>query len=142
MKTPTWTLFVLIIAFSFIGCDNSQKIKTSKNETQQSKTGTVKVYYFHGARRCVTCTAVGEVSSKFVDTKYGENSKVKFIEINIDENAPGIEELTKKFMVTGSGLYVYNGTEIENITAFAFQNAISSPEKLENRLIELINKNL
>ena len=142
MKKIILAILALIISVGFFACDNSQNTKTSKTETQQTKTSVVEVYYFHGARRCVTCMAVGEVSSRFVETKYGKNAKVKFIEVNIDEDTPGIEELAKIFMVTGSGLYVYNGAEIENITTFAFQNAISSPEKLQKKLTELINKNL
>jgi len=142
MKKITAIMLVMLIAFAFVACDNSQSNKTSKSETEQYKTGTVEVYYFHGTRRCVTCISVGDVSSKFIETNYSNNSKVKFVEVNIDDDAPGVEELAKKFMVTGSGLYVYNGKEIENITAFAFQNAISSPEKLEDKLTELINKNL
>lgn len=142
MKKSITIILVLFIALAFIACDNSQSKQTPKSETERYKAGTVEVYYFHGTRRCVTCVSVGEVSSKFVKTNYSNNPKVKFIEVNIDEDAPGVEELAKKFMVTGSGLYVYNGMEIENITAFAFQNAISSPGKLENKLTELINKNL
>jgi hypothetical protein len=142
MKKITAIILVLFIALVFVACENSQSKKTPKTDTELYKAGTVEVYYFHGTRRCVTCISVGDVSSKFVKTNYSNNPKVKFIEVNIDEDAPGVEELAKKFMVTGSGLYVYNGTEIENITAYAFQNAISSPEKLENKLTELINKNL
>lgn len=109
---------------------------------QESVTATDKVvvYYFHGDRRCVTCKAVGSVSQELVESKYKDNPKVKFIEINIDES--GNEDIVRKFRVTGSGLYVSNGVDNVNITAFAFQYAINNPDKLKNKLIQLINRDL
>jgi len=139
MKKIVNSLLVLLFAFNAISCNNTQSNSNLTSDDSLVKTKNVEVYYFHGTRRCVTCIAVGEVSSALVENKYKDNPNVKFIEINIDE--AGNEELIEKFQVSGSGLYVYNGKDIENITGFAFQYARTKPDKLKNKLIELINKN-
>lgn len=127
------------MAFVFTAFSN-EPIQSSNNlgETQDSEVSKVEVYYFHATRRCVTCKAVGSVSQELIENKYKEN--VKFIEINIDE--AGNEEIIEQFQVTGSGLYVYNGDKIVNITAYAFQYAINNPDRLKNKLIQLISRNL
>lgn len=140
MKKIVNPLLVLLFAFNAIACSNAQSNNNSSSDDSTVKTKKVEVYYFHGTRRCVTCIAVGEVSSELIKSKYGNNPNVKFIEINIDE--PGNEELVEKFQVSGSGLHVYNGKDIEDITAFAFQYARTNPDKLKDKLIELINKDL
>lgn len=139
MKKTGNTLLMLLFVLNAIACNNPQSNNNSSSD-DSTKIENIEVYYFHGTRRCVTCIAVGEVSSELVKSNYEDNENVKFIEINIDE--PGNEELVEKFQVSGSGLYVFNGKDIENITAFAFQYARANPEKLKDKLIELINKNL
>ena len=133
-------LFALIFTVSAIACNSSQNNKNLDRDDDTTKIEKVEVYYFHGTRRCATCIAVEEVSSELVKYKYGDNPNVKFTEINIDE--PGNEELAEKFQVSGSGLYVYNGEDIKNITTYAFQYARTNPDKLKNKLIELIDNNL
>lgn len=133
-------IFVLIFTFSATVCNSAQNNDNFDTADSTTKVEKVGIYYFHGTRRCATCIAVGSVSQELVESKYNDNPKVKFIEINIDE--PGNEKLAEKFQVSGSGLYVYNGEDIENITAYAFQYARTNPDKLKNKLIELIDKNL
>ena len=140
MKKTGISLLMLLFVLNAIAFNNPQSNNNSSSDDNTVKTKKVEVYYFHGTRRCVTCIAVGEVSSELVKSKYGNNPNVKFIEINIDE--PGNEELVEKFQVSGSGLHVYNGKDIEDITAFAFLHARTNPDKLKNKLIELINKDL
>ena len=140
MKNTGNTLLMLLFVINAIACNNPQSNNNSSSDDSTVITKKVEVYYFHGTRRCVTCIAVGEVSGELFKSKYGNNPNVKFIEINIDE--PGNEELVEKFKISGSGLHVYNGENIEDITAFAFQYARSNPDKLKNKLIELINKDL
>lgn len=139
MKKTGNTLLMLLFVLNAIACNNPQSNNNSSSD-DSTKIENIEVYYFHGTRRCVTCIAVGEVSSELVKSNYEDNENVKFIEINIDE--PGNEELVEKFQVSGSGLYVFNGKDIENITAFAFQYARANPDKLKDKLIELINKDL
>lgn len=139
MKKTGNTLLMLLFVLNAIACNNPQSNNNSSSD-DSTKIENIEVYYFHGTRRCITCIAVGEVSSELVKSKYEDNENVKFVEINIDE--PGNEELVEKFQVSGSGLYVFNGKDIENITAFAFQYARANPDKLKDKLIELIDKNL
>ncbi len=140
MKKTVNILLVLLFAFNAIACDNNQSNNNLISENNSVITKKVEIYYFHGTHRCATCRAVGKVAIELVTDKYENNPNVEFIEINIDE--PDNEELVEKFQVSGSGLYVYNGKDIENITAYAFQHARANPDKLRNKLIELINKNL
>jgi len=140
MKKIGNSLLMLLFFLNAIACNTAQSNNNSSLDDSAVITKKVEVYYFHGTRRCVTCIAVGEVSSELVKSKYGNDPNVKFIEINIDE--PRNEELVEKFQVSGSGLYVYNGKDIQNVTAFAFQHARTNPDKLKDKLIELINKDL
>jgi len=140
MKKTGISLLMFLFVLNVVACNNPQSNNNSSSDDSTVKTKKVEVYYFHGTRRCVTCIAVGDVSSELVKSKYGNNENVKFIEINIDE--PGNKELVEKFQVSGSGLHVYNGKDIEDITAYAFQYARANPEKLKDKLIELIDKNL
>ncbi|OQX77118.1 MAG: hypothetical protein B6D61_07715 [Bacteroidetes bacterium 4484_249] len=139
MKRLLILLFSIELIFSLGSC-NAQKSQDGDKPNQKSGVDKVQVYYFHGTHRCATCKAVGRVSRELVESKYGDNEKVEFIEIDYDVS--GNEELVEKFDVTSSGLYVYNGEEDINLTAFAFQYARTDPDKLRNRLIKLINKNL
>ncbi|RLD79185.1 MAG: hypothetical protein DRJ10_09230 [Bacteroidetes bacterium] len=139
MKKLLILLFSIELIFSLGSC-NAQESKKSEKLNQKSTIEKVQVYYFHGTRRCVTCKAVGQVSRELVENKYGDNDKVEFIEIDYD--VPGNEELVEKFEVISSGLYVYNGKDDINLTSFAFQYAKTDPDKLRNRLIKLIDKNL
>jgi len=119
---------------SFAQADQNQAALIEKQGAK------VQVYYFHGDRRCETCKAVGKVSKDLIDTKYGDNKNVEFIEVNYDE--AGNEALVEKFEVTGSSLYVYNQEKALNLTTFAFQYAKTNPAKLEAKLVSLIDKNL
>lgn len=130
---------VFVVLFFIFGATSSATAIDSKTEKKVEEKQ-VDIYYFHGDRRCVTCKAVGSVAKSLVENKYGENAKVNFIEINIDE--AGNEELVEKFKVSGSGLFVYNGEESVDITAYAFQYAIVNPDKLKNKLIQLIDRSL
>ena len=141
MKLSALFLF-LAFSISMISCsgdaENSAQSVAEKPVIQN--TAKVQVYYFHGDRRCPTCKAVGAVAKQTVDETYSDNSDVAFLDINIDR--PENEKLAEKFQVSGSGLYVYSGEKIENITMFAFQVARAEPEQLASKLTELINGNL
>lgn len=139
MKKSLVLLFLMGLLFS-VNLSFAQEIPQSENSDQTSSIDRIVVYYFHGTRSCVTCKAVGQVSKELVETRYGDNEKVEFIEVDYD--LTGNEELVEKFQVTGSGLYVYNGVESVNLTAFAFQYAKTDSKKLQKRLIKLIDKNL
>ncbi len=139
MKKLLILLFSIAIIFNLDSC-NEQKNQQAEKTTKKATIDKVQVYYFHGTRRCATCKAVGQVSEELIEGKYGDNEKVEFVEIDYD--VPGNEELVDKFKVTSSGLYVYNGDDNIDLTPFAFQYARTDPDKLRNRLVKLIDKNL
>jgi hypothetical protein len=125
---------LLFATSAFAQADQNQAAITEKQAAK------VQVYYFHGDRRCETCKAVGKVSKDLVDSQYGDNKNVEFVEVNYDEK--GNEALVEKFEVTSSGLYVYNQEKVVNLTTYAFQYAKTDPAKLETKLKNQIDKNL
>jgi len=135
---------IFIIFSMLIGGCSADKAETAarqdKTDTTVSNSSRVKVYYFHGAHRCPTCVAVGKITRDLIAEKYPDNKHVEFIRINIDE--PGNEEIIEKLQVTGSGLFICCDEKSEDLTAFAFRNARSNPEKLKNKINELIGKNI
>lgn len=139
MKLQIISLFLVLFG---LGCsaDKTETVAEKRATPIIQSTAKVQVYYFHGDRRCVTCQAVGAVAETTVSEKFGANPDVAFLEVNIDraEN----EKLAEKFQVSGSGLYLLAHEKIEDLTAFAFQNARTAPEMLTNKLTELINQNL
>ena len=139
MKKLLSLLFSVVLIFSLNSAYAQVEGQTEEN-AEISEKSKVEVYYFHGTRRCETCKAVGKVSKDLVDKKYGSNENVSFIEIDYDEE--GHEALVEKFEVTSSGLYVYNQKEVVNLTTYAFQYAVTNPQKLESKLKNTINKNL
>ncbi len=126
----------------FTSC-NSQTSPSENSETEaaiQQETATVTVYYFHGDRRCTTCKAVGSVSQQTIADEYSENPNVAFIDINIDEAENN--EIKDKFELSGSGLFVYDGSTKEDLTVFAFQKAVDSPKELSKKIVRTVNKML
>ena len=91
------------------------------------------IYYFHGDRKCKTCKAVGAKAKELA-----EKLNVKFFDVNIDEEENKL--LAKEFEATGSSLMIKHAKsgKIEDLTNFAFRNAINNPqaylEKLESTL--------
>lgn len=130
--------FLTVLFFVFGASTSAKELNASTGIKTEIKE--VIVYYFHGDRRCETCKAVGSVSKSLIENKYGENAKVRFVEINYDE--AGNEDIVEKFQVSGSGLIVYNGNRPLDITAYAFQYALVNPDKLKSKLIQLIDRNL
>jgi len=139
MKKVLNSLLVLFLTINVIACSNTQINDNLSSGQDSLDAKKIEVYYFHGTRRCATCIAVGSVTKEFVENKFSDNPNVKFIEINIDEK--GNEEIIEKFQVTGSGLYVYDGKDIKNLTAMAFQYARTNPKKLKAKLTKVIEAN-
>lgn len=91
------------------------------------------IYYFHGDRKCKTCKSVGAQAKEVA-----AELNVKFYDVNIDQEQN--KELAKQFQATGSSLMIMHAKsgKIEDLTNFAFRNAISNPqgyiEKLKSTL--------
>lgn len=131
-------LSIVVFALVISSCNSggSSPESGSDSSTVLSEKGKVEVIYFHGVRRCQTCVAVGEVAKESVTEFYADNSKVTFLDINIEEEAN--KALAEKYEVSGSGLFVISGEKFENITGQGFQNARSRPEVLKEKIKELV----
>ena len=143
MKTLTGilTASMLLLLFTLSAC-NSQ---TSGNENDNTKVdqqeeAIVTVYYFHGDRRCTTCKAVGSVSKETIVKHFSDDPRVIFKDINIEEAENN--EIKDRLEMSGSGLFVYDGSKKVDLTAIAFQKAVSSPDKLSEKLLETVNEML
>lgn len=117
-------LFVPFLMFSvlfFSGCGvKSVEVKTSatkelKVNDNKPKADKVQVFLFHATKRCATCIAIGELSSKTVYEYFQpelQAGKIESREINID--LPENKELAKKFQASGSALFInaiYDGQD-------------------------------
>lgn len=111
------------------GKTSESKENCSQSAISKSETA-VTTYYFHATRRCETCLAVESVSKEALQEYYG--SKVEFISINSDDKQS--EQLVQKFKVSGPALLVVKGDEVVDLTAVAFMNALSTPDKLKEKL--------
>ncbi|PXY01456.1 hypothetical protein DF185_08195 [Marinifilum breve] len=144
----TITLGILALGLSFGACQSNTKKETAKAETETackgectkceksaehkvtSNNAEAGVYYFHGDRKCKTCKAVG-AKAKEVAASLNAN----FFDINFDQEEN--KELAKTFQASSSGLYIKSAKsgEIQDLTTFAFRNAINDTpayiEKLE-----------
>lgn len=98
----------------------------------------VKAYYFHATRRCATCQAVEEVTSKAIKESYGE--KVAFVSINREENKDN--PLIKKHNISGQTLLLIKGDKVVNLTNDAFMYARNKPEKFEKKLKSTLDEML
>ncbi|WP_372645724.1 nitrophenyl compound nitroreductase subunit ArsF family protein [Ancylomarina sp.] len=107
--------------------------KCSDTKVAESTTETAGIYYFHGDRKCKTCKVVGSEAKKLA-----EKLNVKFFDVNIDQEEN--KSLAKEFEATGSSLMIKHAKsgKIEDLTTFAFRNAINNPqaylEKLESTI--------
>jgi len=131
---------MLLLAF-FTSC-NSQTRSGDENKSEitanQDGENMVTVYYFHGDRRCVTCKAVGSVSKETIANNFADDSRVIYKDVNIDEVENN--EIKDKLEMSGSGLFVYDGTKKTDLTAVAFQKAVDKPEVLSEKIIEAVNE--
>lgn len=138
-------VLALLVLLSTTACQSSGNNKSESTVIKAAVEAAIdpsvtQVYYIHGKQRCKTCIAVGEVSKKTVETLYGGNEKVRFIEINSSE--AGNEALIEKFAVTFNALIVSKGEQSTNLTEHAFATALNNPESLQAKLKETINSYL
>ena len=136
------TSFIFMLFVMIMSC-NSQTAQSEKSNSKivlQEEATIVTIYYFHGDRRCPTCKAVGHVSKETIAENFSNNPNVVFKDINIEEAENN--EIKDKLEMSGSGLFVYDGKDKIDLTAIAFQKAVSSPDKLSEKLIDTVNEML
>lgn len=136
-------LLILFIAILAMACSNNGK--TEQKESNQSAVtintednSITKVYYFHGKQRCKTCIAVGNLAQKTIEEAYAQNDKVQFIEV--DTSTKEFADLVEKYEVSWNALIIAKADKSIDLTEQAFATAINSPEVLEAKLKEEVNK--
>lgn len=138
------TLMIIGIALSIISCGESKIKNEAIIEKQENKTS-VEVLYFHGKQRCATCVAIEENTKQLIEERFSEQiskGELVFKTIDINEN----ETLADKYEITWSSLVLVdnqNGKEfVEDLTNFAFTNALNSPDEFKEGVSKTINNML
>ncbi|QIK54871.1 hypothetical protein G7051_11175 [Dysgonomonas sp. HDW5B] len=141
-KTLLLSLFALLL-ISCGGGKTENKQETAEATTPEQTVATadasnVNVYYFHGKQRCKTCLAIEDVTKKAIADNYKDNQKVKFVEINIDEDKN--KDIVEKYEIAFSSLLIVKGEDYTDLTEQAFANAVNSPDALTSLVKEEVNK--
>lgn len=97
------------------------------NNIQKGNDPKLKVYYFHGERRCYTCNSIEKHTKTTLDTYFAkelEKGTITYEVINIDKEEN--KAIARKFNVISSSLFIEKkiavGYEKINLTNFAFSN--------------------
>ncbi len=138
------TLMIIGIALSIISCGESKIKNEAIIEKQENKTS-VEVLYFHGKQRCATCVAIEENTKQVIEERFSEQiatGELVFKTIDINEN----ETLADKYEITWSSLILVDNENekeiVEDLTNFAFTNALNSPEEFKEGVSKQINNML
>jgi len=130
-----------VLQLNLITCQSNDSISIRNNEEEIASS--VRVYYFHGTRRCTTCKAVEEVTKEILNEYYATelaNTTITFESINLDEEDS--KEIANKLKVSGQTLLFISDNDTTNLTNQAFMNAVSNPLKLSILLTDTIDEML
>lgn len=142
------TLLLVLFAALLVSCgggktENKQEVVEATAPEQTVATAdasTVNVYYFHGKQRCKTCLTIEDVTKKTIADNYRDNPKVKFVEINIDEDKN--KDVVEKYEIAFSSLLITKGEDHTDLTEQAFANALNSPDALTSLIKDEVNKRI
>lgn len=142
MKTKN-LLTIVVVALFAISCSNKGQTENKDKPTQVEASTAIdasvtNVYYFHGKQRCKTCIAVGNLAKKTIEEAFAENKKIRFIEV--DTSNKEFADLVEKFEVSWNALIIARDDKSIDLTEQAFATAINSPEVLEEKIKEEVNK--
>lgn len=135
------TIILTIAVILAVACSSGNQDKNGAAEKETANMNTaelsddgIRVLYFHLSRRCLTCNAIEKVSKEYLQEKYGDS--VPFESFNFEEEST--DPVSSKYDVTGQSLIIVNGDKKIDLTADAFMNALSNPDKLK----ELLDENI
>ena len=138
-------LFLIAISLLLFSC--SGKPKTENKQEVSARGDRVEVIYFHGKQRCVTCSAIEQLTNEVLEATFrNQIDKGAVVYKVIDISDPQNEAITDKYEVTWSSLYI-NGWKggketVNNMTEFSFANEKGSPdifkEGIKNKINELL----
>jgi len=108
---------------------------------------TVKVLYFHGNNRCMTCNNMEKYTRELLDEEYQKemtSGKITFEVFNFDD--PANQELVTQYGVESSTLLlvrISGGKErVYNITELGFSYAKNEPEKFKQEVQKKLDDKL
>jgi len=132
-------IFGLLSLVLFSCGQTTNKTETTENEiaTVAASDAKVKVYYFHGKQRCVTCLTAQQVAEEAVKENFSGNPDVAFIEIDVSE--PGNEELAEKYEAVFSTLIIANDRQYKDVTEECFALAKGNPADLKALIVKETN---
>lgn len=118
---------LLLLAFSFIALFTTG---TDKDEVSSEITA----YYFHNARRCVTCKAVEDVA--YNTLKELSSGKILLKSVNLEDKAS--KDLVNKLEVKGQALMIVKGDKKIDLTTDGFLYARTDPDKFIQKIREAV----
>ena len=127
MKHLFHTLFILLL---MAACGQTG---TERNTTVAELPGSdakVKVYYFHGKQRCVTCVSAQNVTREAIEEHFPGNRDVAFIEVDFSERDN--QALAEKYEIVFSSIIIANDTDYKDITDESFAMVMRNPEGLKS----------
>ncbi len=140
MKRKLFLPFLIsFLAIGFL----SEAQTTESVQTENSETEKIEVFYFHYARRCVSCTIVQEAAKKNIEELYPEqvkNKSITFSPINLEDEAN--HPLMKRAKVNSQALLVISGKKRADLTRSGFMFARTQPSLFKKELKETIDKML
>jgi hypothetical protein len=118
-------------------CNAQESKKTSLSNVAIAK---VEVYYFYGARRCMTCMTVEAEAKKAIETLYPEKVKsgtITFKGLNFEEESS--KAAVEKAKADGQSLLIVSGDKRIDLTSQGFMYAVSNPEKLQQEIKKAVD---
>lgn len=116
-------LTLIFLSTFLLSCKNETKsLDQTTQKTEQSAivelAEGLQLIQFHSEHRCKTCLLIEENTKKTA-----ENSGLKFVLINVDDQAN--DALSEKFEASGTALILYDkkSDKFQDLTDFAFMNA-------------------
>ena len=135
MKSIYFSFIFLSVIFLGSCTQSGKKTETEAKGTlvANEKVAKIQVLYFHGARQCPSCVAIGAEAQSLLKENYQSKvdaGEIAFKEINVDEE-PNFA-IAEKYQIAGSALLIVktvNGKEeITDLTGDGFKLAKNMPD--------------
>ena len=130
-KTITVLLLLFVVGSVLYIIDKENKpAKAAAAETIPADV--LKVYYFHGAKRCMTCNTI----EKLTEDAVGNSQKVKFLSVNVEE--PQNEHFIKDFQLVNRTVVMERNGKFEKFDKV--WNLVGSPEEFSAYIKEGVER--
>ena len=126
-KVLTVLLLIIVIGSSLYLIDKDSK-PAGKSSVRSLPADVLKVYYFHGNQRCMTCNKIEDLTRKAV----GKSEKCRFIPVNVEETQN--EHFIKDFQLGNRCVVMERNGKFEKFERV--WELVSDPEKFHSYLTE------